>query len=204
MDAARINRALARLASEIVEENHGARDLYLVGVQRRGVPSPTGLADKNRDLEDTARRSRLYIHTLPLRPPRSGGETPSQRTTCPAGWLPQPRPHADVPTLPHHPCPRRPAHDSEAAAVHWPSGIRGRYPGAADPSRLRRQVRADEAERDHQGDARRVRRGGRGRHRGATARRGRRREATLTGRLFRMCRGRALTRASINTGKEGE
>ena len=32
MDGPRINRALARLASEIVEENHGAGDLYLVGI----------------------------------------------------------------------------------------------------------------------------------------------------------------------------
>ena len=32
MDGARINRALSRLASEIVEENHGADDLYLVGI----------------------------------------------------------------------------------------------------------------------------------------------------------------------------
>ena len=51
MDAARINRALARLASEIVEENHGASDLYLVGVQRRGVPLANRLADKIADLE---------------------------------------------------------------------------------------------------------------------------------------------------------
>ena len=51
MDGARINRALARLASEIVEENHGASDLYLVGVQRRGVPLANRLADKIADLE---------------------------------------------------------------------------------------------------------------------------------------------------------
>ena len=38
MDATRIKRALSRLASEIVEENHGAKDLYLVGIRRRGVP----------------------------------------------------------------------------------------------------------------------------------------------------------------------
>ena len=30
MDSARINRALARLASEVLEENHGAGDLYLL------------------------------------------------------------------------------------------------------------------------------------------------------------------------------
>src|ERR687893_308536 len=51
MDGMRINRALARLASEIVEENHGASDLYLVGVQRRGVPLANRLADKIADLE---------------------------------------------------------------------------------------------------------------------------------------------------------
>lgn len=51
MDGARINRALARLASEIVEENHGAGHLYLVGIQRRGVPLANRLADKIADLE---------------------------------------------------------------------------------------------------------------------------------------------------------
>src|ERR1043166_1178250 len=51
MDTARINRALARLASEIVEENHGITDLVLVGIRRRGVPLATRIADKIEDLE---------------------------------------------------------------------------------------------------------------------------------------------------------
>jgi pyrimidine operon attenuation protein / uracil phosphoribosyltransferase len=51
MDGMRINRALARLASEIVEENHGAGSLYLIGIQRRGVPLANRLADKVADLE---------------------------------------------------------------------------------------------------------------------------------------------------------
>ena len=51
MDGMRINRALARLASEIVEENHGAGHLSLVGIQRRGVPLANRLADKIADLE---------------------------------------------------------------------------------------------------------------------------------------------------------
>ena len=51
MDGARINRALSRLASEIVEVNHGAVDLYLVGIQRRGVPLAERMADKIADLE---------------------------------------------------------------------------------------------------------------------------------------------------------
>ena len=51
MDGARMNRALSRLASEIVEENHGAGDLYLVGIRRRGVPLAERMADKVADLE---------------------------------------------------------------------------------------------------------------------------------------------------------
>jgi pyrimidine operon attenuation protein / uracil phosphoribosyltransferase len=51
MDAARMNRALARLASEIVEDNHGAKDLYLVGIRRRGVPIAEKLVEKINELE---------------------------------------------------------------------------------------------------------------------------------------------------------
>src|SRR5918911_509167 len=53
MEPARINRALARLASEIVEENHGVSDLILVGIRRRGVPLAERMADKIEDLEGT-------------------------------------------------------------------------------------------------------------------------------------------------------
>lgn len=52
-----MKRALSRLASEIVEANHGADDLYLVGIRRRGVP----LADRLADLIEEAEGSRpLY------------------------------------------------------------------------------------------------------------------------------------------------
>src|SRR5688500_11489628 len=51
MDGPRINRALARLSSEIVEENHGAGDLFLVGIRRRGVPLAERIAAKIADLE---------------------------------------------------------------------------------------------------------------------------------------------------------
>ncbi len=51
MDSPRINRALARLSSEVVEENHGAGDLFLVGIRRRGVPLAERMADKIGDLE---------------------------------------------------------------------------------------------------------------------------------------------------------
>jgi pyrimidine operon attenuation protein/uracil phosphoribosyltransferase len=51
MDAARIKRALSRLASEIVENNHGVKDLYLVGIRRRGVPLAERIVDKIEALE---------------------------------------------------------------------------------------------------------------------------------------------------------
>jgi len=53
MDGARITRALARLASEVVEENGGTQDLYLVGIQRRGVPLANRMADRIAELEGT-------------------------------------------------------------------------------------------------------------------------------------------------------
>jgi pyrimidine operon attenuation protein / uracil phosphoribosyltransferase len=53
MDGVRINRALARLASEIVEDNHGTDGLYLVGIQRRGVPLAQRIVEKIADLEGT-------------------------------------------------------------------------------------------------------------------------------------------------------
>ncbi|MCU1288337.1 MAG: Uracil phosphoribosyltransferase [Acidobacteria bacterium] len=51
MDGARIKRAVSRLASEIVEENHGAKDLYIVGIRRRGVPIAERIRDKIEELE---------------------------------------------------------------------------------------------------------------------------------------------------------
>ena len=51
MDSARMKRALSRLASEIVEDNQGAKDLYIVGIRRRGVPIAERLGEKIEALE---------------------------------------------------------------------------------------------------------------------------------------------------------
>ena len=51
MDGVRMKRALSRLASEIVEDNQGAKDLYIVGIRRRGVPIAERLVDKIDALE---------------------------------------------------------------------------------------------------------------------------------------------------------
>ncbi len=46
-----MNRALRRLATEIAEKNHGADDLYLVGIRRRGVPLAERIRDKIEKIE---------------------------------------------------------------------------------------------------------------------------------------------------------
>jgi pyrimidine operon attenuation protein / uracil phosphoribosyltransferase len=51
MDADQIRRSLSRIAHEIVERNHGAGDLILVGVVRRGDHLARRLAVKLAELE---------------------------------------------------------------------------------------------------------------------------------------------------------
>lgn len=51
MDAAMIDRALTRIAHEILEKNKGLDDLYLIGIQRRGVPLARRIASKMAAIE---------------------------------------------------------------------------------------------------------------------------------------------------------
>ncbi len=51
MDAAAMNRALSRMASEIVERNCGTDKLLLLGIRRRGVPLAERIANKIGELE---------------------------------------------------------------------------------------------------------------------------------------------------------
>ena len=53
MDASMMDRALSRIAHEILERNKGVDDLYLIGVQRRGVPLAGRIADKIETIEGT-------------------------------------------------------------------------------------------------------------------------------------------------------
>jgi pyrimidine operon attenuation protein / uracil phosphoribosyltransferase len=54
MNSAAMKRAMSRLASEIVENNHGADNLYLVGIRRRGVPLAETLVKNITALEGVA------------------------------------------------------------------------------------------------------------------------------------------------------
>ena len=51
MDAMAMDRALTRIAHEILERNRGVDRLYIVGIQRRGVPLAERIADKIHDIE---------------------------------------------------------------------------------------------------------------------------------------------------------
>lgn len=46
MDAKAMDRALTRISHEILERNKGLGNIYLVGIQRRGVPIAQRIADK--------------------------------------------------------------------------------------------------------------------------------------------------------------
>jgi len=51
MDSTAMKRALRRLATEIVEKNNGPKDLYIVGIRRRGVPLAERIVEKIEALE---------------------------------------------------------------------------------------------------------------------------------------------------------
>lgn len=52
LDQSAINRALTRIAHEIVERNKGGEDLVLVGIKTRGVPLTERLQQKIKQIED--------------------------------------------------------------------------------------------------------------------------------------------------------
>jgi pyrimidine operon attenuation protein / uracil phosphoribosyltransferase len=54
MDAATMDRAMARIAHEILERNKGIDDLFLIGIQRRGVPLARRIAGKIAAIEGVA------------------------------------------------------------------------------------------------------------------------------------------------------
>lgn len=52
LDQSAINRALTRIAHEIVERNKGGEDLVLVGIKTRGVPLTERLQQKIKQIEN--------------------------------------------------------------------------------------------------------------------------------------------------------
>ncbi|MGL4739119.1 MAG: bifunctional pyr operon transcriptional regulator/uracil phosphoribosyltransferase PyrR [Cellulosilyticaceae bacterium] len=52
LDEAAMNRAITRIAHEIIEANKGAKDIVLVGIETRGVPLANVLANKIKMIEN--------------------------------------------------------------------------------------------------------------------------------------------------------
>jgi len=52
MDATAIDRALKRIAHEIIEQNKGLEELYLVGIRTRGVPIAERIAKYFQEIEN--------------------------------------------------------------------------------------------------------------------------------------------------------
>lgn len=52
LDEAAMNRAITRIAHEIIEANKGAKDIVLVGIETRGVPLAYVLAQKIKLIEN--------------------------------------------------------------------------------------------------------------------------------------------------------
>jgi len=53
MDEQSINRAISRMAYEIIEKNQGVFNVVIVGIKRRGVPIAKRIAQKINDVEKT-------------------------------------------------------------------------------------------------------------------------------------------------------
>jgi pyrimidine operon attenuation protein/uracil phosphoribosyltransferase len=51
MDAAAIQRAVSRIAHEIIEKNKGADDVVFIGIQRRGVPLAKMIEERIYEIE---------------------------------------------------------------------------------------------------------------------------------------------------------
>lgn len=82
LSAAEIDRALSRIAHEIIERNKGARDILLLGIPTRGVSLAERLAGKIRSVEDDAPADlcgrldiTMYRDDLNTGPVRAVGDT---------------------------------------------------------------------------------------------------------------------------------
>ena len=64
MDEKAIQRAITRIANEIIERNKGVNDLVLVGIKTRGVPFANRIADKIYQIEEV--RVPVYLLDISL------------------------------------------------------------------------------------------------------------------------------------------
>jgi pyrimidine operon attenuation protein/uracil phosphoribosyltransferase len=87
LDAEDVQRALTRIAHEVLERNKGARSVVLLGIPTRGVPLAVRLAQRMGDVEGTdvpvgSLDITMFRDDLRLRPARGLG-----RTELPSGGI---------------------------------------------------------------------------------------------------------------------
>ena len=170
LDETALDRALTRIAHEIVEQAGGGQDLALVGIKTRGVT--LAAADRRPRSRPSRAPSRRWARSTSRSTATTSASRPSSR------WSAAPRSPSrsrDDGGPGGRRALHRPDHPRRASTPSWTSAARTssaggpggpRPPRAADPPRLRRQEPAHEPPRDGGGAAPRARRRGPRRHPG--------------------------------------
>lgn len=81
MNAEEMNRAITRIAHEILEKNKGTQDLALIGIRTRGVVLANRLLDKIREIEKTTLDMGILDITLYRDDLATSKDTPILRNT---------------------------------------------------------------------------------------------------------------------------
>jgi pyrimidine operon attenuation protein/uracil phosphoribosyltransferase len=87
LDAPDVGRALTRIAHEIVERNHGADDVVLLGIPTRGVTLAHRLAERIESIEGRAVRTGSLDATMYRDDLRMRGVRPLEETDIPADGI---------------------------------------------------------------------------------------------------------------------
>ena len=149
MTADDVQRAIWRIAHEIVERNHGLDDVVLIGLQTGGVPArrPAGRrrstgSSRQRRARAARSTSRFYRDDIGLRPvlPEAVTDIPVDLDRH-ASWCSSTT--CSSPAAPSGPRSTRSTDYGRPRAVQLAVHGRPRPPRAADPARLRRQEPAD-------------------------------------------------------------
>ena len=87
LEAADVGRALTRIAHEIVERNHGADDIVLLGIPTRGVTLAHRIAERLGEVESTTVPAGSLDATLYRDDLRLRGVRPLEETDIPPGGV---------------------------------------------------------------------------------------------------------------------
>jgi pyrimidine operon attenuation protein/uracil phosphoribosyltransferase len=86
LDGAAVQRAISRIAHEIIERNRGVEHLVLVGIRSRGVHLAARIAARLRDLS----AGEVVVGSIDITPYRDDAEQPRERIEVTATDVPLP------------------------------------------------------------------------------------------------------------------